>query len=112
MDEINSVIYSAPVVEFVAVAKEFCLFLTQSEELSQKEFIDKLQKFIPLLYLKGSMLPYVDSYNDDECEDFVTEEEYNALYAQVKAKMGEYDDYLEIFDPTDGYMDEPSVRTI
>ena len=59
MDEINSVIYSAPVVEFVAVAKEFCLFLTQSEELSQKEFIDKLQKFIPLLYLKGSMLPYV-----------------------------------------------------
>ena len=26
--------------------------------------------------------------------------------------MGEYDDYLEIFDPTDGYMDEPSVRTI
>ncbi len=112
MSEINSVIYSAPVVEFVAVAKEFCIFLTNVENLSTKEFIEKLQKFIPLLYLKGSMLPSIESFNDDECEDFVTEDEYNALYAQVKAKMGENDDYLEIFDPTDGYMDEPAVRTI
>lgn len=112
MSEVDSVVYSAPVVEFVAVAKEFCLFLTDIEHLSQKEFIEKLQKFIPLLYLKGSMLPYIESFNDDECEDFVTEEEYNALFAQVKLKMGEFDDYLEIFDPTDGYMDEPVVRTI
>ncbi len=112
MSEIGSVVYSAPVVEFVAVAKEFCRFLTEMENQSQKEFIDKLQKFIPLLYLKGSMMPNIDTYNDEECEDFVTEDEYNALYAQIKAMMGEYDDYLEIYDSSEGYMDEPMVRTI
>lgn len=112
MDEVKSIIYSKPVVEFVAVAKEFCVFLSGIENLTQSEFIDKIQKFIPLIYLKGSMLPYIDSFEEGECEDVVTEDEYNTLFALVKLKMGEFDDYLEIFDEAEGYRDEPVVNTV
>ena len=106
------IVYTTPVIEFLAVAKEYCQFLAGVQQFTSEQFIDKLQKFIPLLYLKGAMLPSLDdSEIDGECEDFVTEDEYNALFLAVKSKIGEYDDYLEIID-NDGYHDEPVVQSI
>lgn len=112
MENSQKVVYSAPVVEFITVAKEFLVFLTNSADMGQGEFVDKLQKFIPLLYLRGVMLPQIESYEEAMCEDAVTEDEYNTLYALVKSKMGEYDDYLEIFDDVDAFREEPVVHTI
>ena len=87
----DKVVYTAPVVEFLAVAKEYCQFLAGVQQFTSEQFIDKLQKFIPLLYLKGAMLPSLDdSEIDGECEDFVTEDEYNALFLAVILIRGSY----------------------
>lgn len=112
MESLHDKVYSASVVEFVTVAKELLLFLTTSAKISREEFVDKLQKFIPLIYLKGTMLPVIDSDEEAMCEDAVTEDEYNTLFALIKSKMGEYDDYLEIFDDVDGFHEEPVVHTV
>ena len=57
MEDFQHVVYSKEVVEFVAVAKEFCDFVETAPQMSDKEFLPRLQKFIPLIYLKGALLP-------------------------------------------------------
>ena len=111
MESNSKIVYSAPVVEFLAVAKEYCQFLAGVQQYTVEQFIDKLQKFIPLLYLKGAMLPLLDGTDiEGDCEDFVTEDEYNDLFFKLKLKIGEYDDYLEIVDNGGSYYDEPVVQ--
>ena len=53
MDDLQHIGYSREVIEFVAVAKEFCGYLEGSHEEDASELLSKLQKFIPLIYLKG-----------------------------------------------------------
>ena len=55
MEDFQHVGYSKEVLEFVAVCKEFCDFVETAPQMSRKEFVLRLQKFIPLLYLKGSL---------------------------------------------------------
>lgn len=112
MEDYTKTIYAPAVIEFVTVAKEYCAFVSGSTDFSRADFIGKLQKLIPLLYLKGSLLPYVDGNEDGAIEDTVTEDEYNTLFSLVKEKMGEYDEYLEIFDDAESYRDEPVVQTV
>ena len=54
MDDLQHIGYRREVIEFVAVAKEFCGYLEGSHEEDASELLSKLQKFIPLIYLKGS----------------------------------------------------------
>ena len=81
MDDLQHIGYSREVIEFVAVAKEFCGYLEGSHEEDASELLSKLQKFIPLIYLKGSLLPSCESDNLGMMEEIVTEEDYNALLA-------------------------------
>ena len=61
MEDFQHVGYSKEVIEFVAVAKEFCDFVETAPQMQRRDFIQRLQKFIPLIYLKGSLLPRCES---------------------------------------------------
>ena len=61
MDDLQHVGYSKEVIEFVTVAKEFCGYLESAQEEERNDFLSKVQKFIPLIYLKGSLLPNCES---------------------------------------------------
>ena len=80
MDDLQHIGYSREVIEFVAVAKEFCGYLEGSHEEDASELLSKLQKFIPLIYLKGSLLPSCESDNLGMMEEIVTEEDYISAY--------------------------------
>lgn len=95
MEDFQHVGYSKEVIEFVAVAKEFCDFVETAPQMQRRDFIQRLQKFIPLIYLKGSLLPESDSGDSGLIEDIVTEDDYNYLYGQLHQLLGEYDEYLE-----------------
>ncbi len=112
MEDFQHVVYSKEVVEFVAVAKEFCDFVETAPQMSDKEFLPRLQKFIPLIYLKGALLPMSEPEESGMTEDFVTEENYNYLHAQIFALMGELDEYLEVFDENMQYSETPVVHSI
>ncbi|MEG2340470.1 MAG: DUF5063 domain-containing protein [Odoribacter sp.] len=112
MEDFQHIGYSKEVIEFVAVAKEFCDFIETSPQMQRKDFIQRLQKFIPLIYLKGSLLPACESEESGLLGDVVTEEDYNYFYEEMHRLLGEYDEYLEVFDENMQYSEEPVVHSI
>lgn len=96
-EELNSLVYSKNVIEFITVANEFCSFLEHSDELESADFKSRLQKMLPLLYLKTSLLPAFGFESDEDLEKFVTEVDYNLIQQKVLRHTGAGDDYPEVF---------------
>lgn len=95
----SELVYSKNVIEFVTVANELCSFIESAEHFSRKDFISKIQKIFPLLYLKASLLPEPDrEMSEEELEKFVSEEDYNYIHDKLIAKLGDADAYQEIYD--------------
>ena len=96
----SEVIFDRNVVEFVTVAAEYCRFLESCEGAVRSEFVDTLLKLLPLLYLKGCMLPECEWMDEGEdLEQFVTEEEYEVLRLTLAEVMASRDDYLDVVVP-------------
>lgn len=95
----NAIVYSKNVVEFVTVANEFCTSIESCAQHNLRENLNKLQKLLPLLYLKASVLPAVERGMDDELEKFVSELDYNMLHQKWLQLLGENDGFHEVFDP-------------
>lgn len=94
---LNSLVYSKNVIELITVANEFCSFLERSDDMESSGFLSHLQKILPLLYLKASLLPAFEFESDDEAEKFVTELDYNLIQQKVLHHTGASDDYQEVF---------------
>jgi hypothetical protein len=62
---IQNIVYSKNVVEFVTVANEFCATIEKVNNFSAPENLQKLQKILPLLYLKASLLPRMEKLLDE-----------------------------------------------
>lgn len=112
MEKNTQVIFDRNTVEFVTVAAEFCAFLERSERMKRSVFVDTTLKILPLLYLKASMLPKVETINEDTPESFVTEEDYEVIRLTIASIMAEKDDYLEVFLQDMAYSDTPIKATI
>ncbi len=111
-DNFKHVVYSKNVIEFVTVANEFCLLLESCSRISEEEFIITAQKILPLLYLKGSVLPKNETELEEEIEKFVNESDWNFIHSAVKEKVGANDEYLEVFEEDMQYSDTPVVAAI
>ena len=108
IDELpNHIVYKAPVIEFVTVVAELCLFLEHSSEFNREDFVIKTVKILPLLYLKASLLEIPDTVFDDVPERFVTEEDYLFVKEQIEQLLGLDDSYLEVFHPDMALSDTP-----
>jgi hypothetical protein len=94
---LNKLVYSKNVIELITVANEFCSFLEHSEEMETTDFLGRLQKMLPLLYLKASLLPEFEMEADDELEKYVNELDYNLIQQKVLHHTGAGDDYQEVF---------------
>ena len=57
-------------------------------------------------------MPVSDCNETGLAEDCVTEEQYNYLYAELHNKLGQYDEYLEVFDDSMQYSEAPVVNSI
>ena len=99
-------------IEFVAVCKEFCSLVENAPQMKRRDFLSRLQKFIPLVYLKGSLLPECEAGEGGLAEESVTETQYNSLFAALHRMLGEYDEYLEVFDDNMQYSEAPVVHSI
>ena len=110
--EATSPVYRRDAMEFVTVAVEFCAFLEQLEGKERINVVDTLTKILPLLYLKGALLPKYEILEDYYPEDFVTEDNYNIVRANIHIIMGEKDDYLDVFMEDMKYSESPILSTI
>ena len=103
----DHVVYSKKVIEFVTVAAETCLFLEHTSEFAKTDFVQKIVKILPLLYLNASLLDIPESVFDDVPERFVNEEDYQFVREQVEQLLGADDSYLEVFHPDMALSDTP-----
>jgi len=98
MDTKSGTAYSRNVVEFVAVSNEFCKYAERASELKGDDMLRILQRILPLLYLKASLLPQLEPVFEDGNEKFVTEQDWIKVHDTLREKFGTADEYLEVFD--------------
>lgn len=97
MEEFN-VVYQRESIEFVTVAKEFVSFLENAREFSKETFLDRSVKILPLLYLKGALLPEIADYDEDFSEKFVDEAAWSFIQQSTSTKLDEDDEYIQLQD--------------
>lgn len=108
----NNLNYDKNILEFLTVAMEFCVTLENAIQYSQKDFIGKITKIMPLLYLKADLMPDFDSDGVFGTEEFVTEENYDIVRNNIAAMLGQHDDYLDVFVEDMKYSDKPILATV
>lgn len=111
-DKEESILYSQTITDFITVVGEYCVFVENTSRFDKKDFLNKTRKLLPLLYLKGSLLPKFDSNFDDENEKFVTEEDWDLIHQSVKKKLGFHDEYRDVYDPLTHEQLEQSTASI
>ncbi len=112
MDANPEPVYSRNVVEFVAVANEFCKYTEHASELKGDELLRIFQRILPLMYLKASLLPKLDPFFEDGNEKFVTEADWVKIHETFREKFGTADDYLEVFDEKMKDSEGPVISSI
>jgi hypothetical protein len=112
MDNIGEPVYSRNVVEFVAVANEFCKYAERSAELKGDELLKILQRILPMMYIKASLLPATEPFFEDGNEKFVAESDWIRIHAALREKFGTADDYLEVFDEKLSDSEGPVVSSV
>lgn len=95
----RNIVYSKNVIEFVAVATEFCYLIESVSKNKTGVLVDITRKLLSLLYLKTSMVPVFQPLLEDELEKVVSELDYNLWLEKWSLKLGEFDLYYEVFDP-------------
>ena len=112
MDNTGEPVYSRNVVEFVAVANEFCKYAERSAELKGDELLKILQRILPMMYIKVSLLPATEPFFEDGNEKFVTESDWVRIHAALREKFGTADDYLEVFDERINDSEGPVISSV
>jgi len=105
-------VYSRHVVEFVAVANEYCRYAEHASELKGEELLKILQRLLPLLYLKATFLPELTPVFEDGNEKFVTEPDWCRIHDAFKTMFGTANDYLEVFDERINETEGPVVSSL
>lgn len=111
-DNIHELVYSKPVIEFVTVANEYCKGIEAVNKIPVEENLQKIQKILPLLYLKTTMLPGTESVLEDELEKYLSELDYNVLQQKWSHVLGEHDSFYEVFDPSIQFGQETVTATV
>lgn len=106
MDNTSDPVYSPNVIEFVAVANEYCKYLEHASEIKGDEMLKIMQRIMPLMYLKASLLPALDPHFEEGNERFVTEETWRKIFETLRHKLGTADEFMEV---TENKFDEAAV---
>ncbi len=88
---------STHVLEMIRLAYEFCTYTESIDKKELTEILSFYQKLLPLLYLKGSMLPELEASDESFNERYVSEEHWERIFMSVKSKFGK-DEYFWLVD--------------
>jgi hypothetical protein len=89
---------SLPVLEFIRVAYEFVVFIEKLDNEDKPTIFDFFHKIGPLIYVKGLLLPEIEPEDKDLAERFVTEEEWENVFNDLRQRF-DMDDIFWFIDP-------------
>jgi hypothetical protein len=105
MEKEEKVIYSRQVVEFAASANEYCKYLEGIKDIEGIEILRVMQRLLPFIYLRASLLPMLEPVLEEGNEKTVTEFDWTRMHDTLLAKTGDDDPYpviVDMGDPADG----------
>ncbi len=88
MDTKTDPLFSRNVIEFVAVANEFCKYTEHASELKGDELLKIFQRILPFMYIKASLLPQLEPFFEEGNEKFVTEADWVRIHDVLRTKLG------------------------
>ena len=112
MGKENNPIYAHNTIEFVTVALEYCTMVENANTINLFDFINRAIKILPLLYLKATLLPNLDTNENIEPEQAVTEIIYESIRKDIADLLGNNDSFLETFHKDMQYSDTPIISFI
>lgn len=92
-------VYEKNTVEFVTVGVEFCAFIEKANEKSFDTFVPVLQKLLPFLYLKATLVEKPIVLGEDELGTYVTEVDYENIRATIANILEDKDDFYNGHEP-------------
>ena len=92
-EENTKPIYSKHVGEMLTVANEYCMFIEKAEEYRKQDIIEYMYKILPMLYLKGILVPGTTVGDPSANEKYVNEMQWERVFYAVKGKLEEDDKY-------------------
>lgn len=101
----------------IALANEYCQALELATSVSPREFVLKMTRILPRIYIAVSDIP-ASADDDSNDMDFgfdsihLDETYYNEIRDNIAAVMGEHDTYLETFHEDMKYSDTPIAATV
>jgi len=105
-------LFAGSIVEFVASANEYCKYIERAEEFEGEELLKILQRLLPFIYLKATLLPQLEPFFEEGNEKFVREEDWNSIHDILKVKFGTADAFLEVFDERMKESEHPVVVSL
>ena len=99
-------------LSFIALTNEFCQVLEHSDSASRGEFMDKMLKILPRIYIVATDLQQESPFSEYGIEHYLTEDVYNAVRNSISRLMAEEDVYLEVFVEDMKYSDSPIAASI
>ncbi len=112
MNNESEAIYAPSVIDFITVSAEYCVTLEKNEPIEKKEFLGKITKLLPLVYVKAAVLPEVEDDDEVMLQEYVTEDDYNFVQNRVWSILKGDDEYLEVFTQDMQFSETPVVATI
>lgn len=90
----NDPTLSRNVLEMAAVATEYCSFIESASGMEPNVALTTLHKFVPLLYLRGTLLPEIEPAYPEANERYVTEEQWDTVFLEMRALFDGMDEFL------------------
>ncbi|MCI9607477.1 MAG: DUF5063 domain-containing protein [Muribaculaceae bacterium] len=98
---------------FIALCNEYCSAVENALQTTRNEFVNRLVKLLPRLYISA-----IDLKADVEMEDeayiapALDEETYENIRRNLETLIGAADTYLEVFEQDMKYSDTPIAASI
>lgn len=92
-NRLNEPQHSKQVIEILTVANEYCHFIENASSYPKEEFILFLSRILPLLYIKGSLIPEVEVKFPEATEHYVNEEHWEFLFNELRGIFGSRDQF-------------------
>ncbi len=114
MNQPNNPVYSSAVIDMITASAEYCIFLEKlnSTATSRRQLLEQITRLLPLIYVKASLLPELDSLGAFDLPEVVTEEDYDEVRQSVWRLLKADDEYLEVFTPDMQYSEGAMTHTI
>lgn len=94
---------AAIVDRFGVLADRFCSIVDSAPSLDRNTFVSQVHRVLPKLIDEAIGLQDVEPTDNHEGTNWAARqkmEEWNRLYSSLKEKLGEWDLYRQVFDPT------------